>query len=188
MIIKLLLNLGIEFGPILAFLIASKVTDFIPAASIFVILSIVAMIAGYIERKEITWFPLIVGLSVILSGTLTVLFKDPFFLIIKDTIYNGVFSLVLFMGLYFNRSLLEPLFKGLFSMTENGWRILTMRWAIVFALLTVTNEFARMQLSPVDWVKYKGLATLVTIVFSLYQFKLSKKERLPGSNPWGMRI
>ncbi len=188
MIFKLLLSLGIEFGPIIAFLILSELTSFITAAAIFVVLTFIALIVGYIERKEIAWFPLIVGLSVIISGSLTVVFNNPIFLILKDTIYNGAFALILFIGLLYNKSLLKPLFKGLFSMTDNGWRILTVRWTIVFVLLTITNEFARIFLSTDAWVDYKSIATVSTAIFSLYQFKLSKKERLPESSPWGMRL
>ena len=58
----------------------------------------------------------------------------------------------------------------------------------MFTILAVTNEIARFYLSEYGWVNYKFIATLITIVFSLYQFKLSKKERLPESTPWGMRI
>jgi intracellular septation protein len=188
MILKLILNLGIEFGPIIAFLIASEFLPFFPAVSIFVLLTIIAMIVGQIERKSFAWFPFIVGISVVLSGTLTVILKEPFYIIIKDTIYNGLFAVVLIIGLYYKKSLLKPLFEGLFSMTEEGWRILTIRWTIMFILLTIGNEIARINLTPEDWVMYKTLATVATIIFSLYQFKLSKKERLPESSPWGMRM
>ncbi len=188
MIPKLILNLSIEFGPIIAFLIASELTTFIKATTIFVILTFIALIAGFIERRELAWFPLIVAISVIGFGLLTVIFDNPFFIIIKDTIYNGLFALTLLVGLAFNRSLLKPLFRGLFSMTDKGWRILTFRWAIMFVLLTISNEIARIYLVPENWIIYKGLATLATIIFSLYQFRLSKKERSPDSTPWGMRV
>lgn len=188
MIPKLILNLSIEFGPIIAFLIASELTTFIKATTIFVILTFIALIVGFIERRELAWFPLIVAISIIGFGLLTVIFDNPFFIIIKDTIYNGLFALTLLVGSVFNRSLLKPLFRGLFSMTDKGWRILTFRWAIMFVLLTISNEIARIYLVPEKWIIYKGLATLATIIFSLYQFRLSKKERSPDSTPWGMRI
>jgi len=188
MILKLILNLSVEFGPIIAFLIASEYLEFFPAVSVFIILTIIAMIVGQIERKSFAWFPFIVGISVIVTGLLTVILKDPFYIIIKDTLYNGAFAIVLIVGLYYKKSLLKPLFQGLFSMTEKGWRILTIRWSVLFILLTIGNEIARTYLTPEDWVMYKTLATLATIVFSLYQFKLSKKERLPESSSWGMRI
>lgn len=185
---KLLLNLSIEFGPIVVFLIASETLPFITAVLVFVVLTALSLIAGFIERRELAWFPLIVGISVIGFGLLTVIFDNAFFIIIKDTLYNGLFALTLFIGLAYDKAFLKPLFKGLFSMTDKGWKILTFRWAIFFTLLTITNEIARINLTPQNWVIFKGFATLATMIFSLYQFKLSRKERLPNSTPWGMRI
>jgi len=188
MILKLILNLSIEFGPIIAFLVTSEIYSFVTATTIFVILTIISLIVGFVERRELAWFPLIVGLSVVISGTLTIIFNDPFYLILKDTVYNGAFAVILIIGLYCKKSLLKPLFRGLFSMTDLGWTILTKRWAIVFIILTITNEISRIYLMPEDWIIYKSIATVGTIIFSLYQFTLSKKERLPESSPWGMRI
>ncbi|MES2985532.1 MAG: septation protein IspZ [Patescibacteria group bacterium] len=188
MLKKLFLNLSIEFGPIIVFLITSELLSFMTAVLIFVVLTSLSLIIAFLERRELAWFPLIVGVSVIGFGLLTIILNNPFFIIIKDTLYNGIFAAVLFIGLAFQKSLLQPLFRGLFAMTDAGWRMLTYRWAILFTILTVANEIARINLTAEDWVVYKGIATLVTIIFSLYQFRLSRKERLPESSPWGMRI
>jgi len=185
---KILLNLSVEFGPIIVFLITSELLPFITAVSIFVGLTAVSLIVSYAERREVAWFPLIVGTSVIGFGALTIVLDNPFFIIFKDTLYNGIFAIVLCIGLLYNKSLLKPLFQGLFAMTERGWRILTIRWTILFVILTIANEVARMGLTPKQWVIYKGIATLITITFSLSQFGLSRKERLPEASPWGMRI
>lgn len=188
MLKKALLNLSIEFGPIVVFSILSEKIDFILATAIFVALTVVALIAGLVERKRLAWFPLIVALLVVGFGMLTVFLKNPFFIIIKDTFYNGVFALILFVGLIFGKGLLKPLFDSLFAMSDRGWQILSFRWAIMFVLLTIGNEIARANLSPSEWVNYKICATLITATFSLYQFKLSKKHRLPNSTEWGMAI
>ena len=129
------------------------------------------------------------GLSVIGFGALTILLDNPFFLIIKDTVYNGGFALALAIGLYvFKEPILKDLFSALFCMTERGWIILSRRWMIMFILLTLGNEVARRVFDPHMWVFYKMCATMVTIVFGLYQLRLSRRERLPHSNKWGMNI
>lgn len=185
---KLFINLFIEFGPIVGFLIASESTTFIKATALFVALTIIALILGFTERKSLAWFPLIVAIIIIAFGLLTIIFDNPFFMIIKDTLYNGIFALVLFGGLYYGKLFLKILFGGMFAMTDYGWRVLTMRWAMMFTLLAVTNEIARFYFDEYGWVNYKFVATLVTMAFSLYQFRLSKKERLPEATQWGMRI
>ena len=185
---KLFLNLFIEFGPIIGFLIASELTTFIRATTIFVVLTLIALALGLIERGGIAWFPLIVAVIIVTFGLLTILLHNPFFIIIKDTLYNGIFAVVLFIGLYYRKLFLKILFGGMFAMTDEGWRILTIRWATMFVLLAITNEIARFYLSEYGWVNYKFGATLITVVFSLYQFRLSKKERLPEATAWGMRV
>jgi len=188
MVKKLTLNLFIEFGPIISFLIASELISFIKATAVFIFFTILALSLSLLERKRITYFPLIAGATVIGSGLLTIIFDNPFFLIIKDTIYNGTFSLILFIGLFYKKGLLKNLFDELFSMTDKGWYTLSKRWAVFFLILAISNEFARQAFSPQIWVIYKGIATLGTILFSLYQFRLSKKERLPDASEWGMKI
>ncbi len=185
---KLLLNLFIEFGPIIGFLVASELTTFIRATVIFVTLTLIALALGFIERGRVAWFPLIVAITIVSFGLLTIFFENPFFIIIKDTLYNGIFAVILLLGLYYRKLFLKILFGGMFAMTDEGWKILTIRWAIMFVLLAVTNEVARFYLNEYGWLNYKFSATIITVAFSLYQFKLSKKERLPEATAWGMRV
>ncbi|MDB5259099.1 MAG: intracellular septation protein [Candidatus Taylorbacteria bacterium] len=185
---KLILNLSIEFGPILAFLIASELLSFVKATAIFVALTAMALVVGYIERRELAWFPVIVSASIIGFGLLTIILDSPFFFIIKDTIYNAAFAIVLFTGLYFGHPLLKPLFKEVFSISDRGWKIMSLRWAVLFTLLTIANEIARISLTPDEWVIFKGFATVTTTVFAFYQLRVSKKERLPNATKWGLKI
>lgn len=185
---KIFLNLAIEFGPILIFSAISDRVGFLPAAAVFVAATALALIAGFIERRRLAWFPLIVGAVVLSFGFLSLWLRDPFFFIIKDTLYNGAFAIALAVGLAFRRPLLRPLFGDLFAMTERGWVTLCRRWATMFALLAIGNEVARALLSEGEWVTYKLLATAATAAFALYQFRLSRAERLPESSPWGMRV
>lgn len=178
---------GVEFGPIFVFFLTSEWLGFIPATELFVGLTGLALLVAYARDRRIALFPLIAGLSVIAFGALTVFLDDPFYLIIKDTIYNGIFALILAIGLYrFKKPLLKNLFSSLFLMTDKGWMILSKRWMITFALLALSNEVAWRIFDPSEWIIYKMCATFVTLVFGLYQLTLSRRERLPESNRWGM--
>lgn len=186
---KVCISWGIEFGPIVVFFLTSDSLGFMPATIIFVSLTAVALAVAYVKDRRIALFPLLAGLSVIGFGALTIFLNNPFFLIIKDTVYNGAFALALAVGLYvFKEPILKDLFSALFCMTERGWIILSRRWMVMFLLLTIGNEIARQVFASDMWVFYKMCATLLTIVFGLYQLTLSKRERLPHSNKWGMNI
>lgn len=185
---KILVSWSIEFGPIILFFLASLCYPFVPAATIFVIATAVALVAGVVKDRRIAIFPLLAGASVILFGSATVILKDPFYLIIKDTVYNGLFAFFLLGGLCFNKLFLKSLFSSLFAMTDKGWRILSVRWTTMFILLTVSNELVRISFDETVWIHYKIVATLVTTVFGLYQITLSRRERLAESSKWGLRI
>ncbi len=186
---KVSISWGIEFGPIISFFLTSDTLGFMPATIIFVSLTALALIIAYVKDRRIALFPLLAGLSVIGFGALTIVLDNPFFLIIKDTVYNGAFALALAIGLYvYKKPLLKSLFSALFCMTDKGWMILSRRWMVMFILLTLGNEVARVFYEPHIWVFYKMCATLITIVFGFYQLTLSRRERLPHSNKWGMNI
>ncbi|MFA6158948.1 MAG: septation protein IspZ [Candidatus Paceibacterota bacterium] len=180
---------AIEFGPIVAFFLTAEYFGVVNATGLFVFLTVVALLASYSRDRRVALFPLVAGLSVIIFGLLTVILHNPFFIIIKDTVYNGLFAVAIAMGLYvFKRPILKDLFSSLFHMTDRGWMILSRRWMIMFVLLTISNELVRHDLPPHAWVKYKMFATLATIVFGFYQITLSKRERMPDSNRWGMNV
>lgn len=186
---NIILSWGTEFGPIFVFFISSESLGFIPATALFVALTFVVLVFAYIREKRIAIFPLIAGFSVILFGLLTVILKNPIFLIIKDTIYNGLFGIALYVGLYFYKEpLLKDLFGSLFKMTDKGWTILSFRWMVAFFILAISNEIVWRHFTSDEWLYYKMLATFATIVFGLYQLTLSKRERLENSNRWGMNI
>ncbi|MBP9701509.1 MAG: septation protein IspZ [Candidatus Pacebacteria bacterium] len=185
---KFYLGLLVEFGPIIVFLIVSTFQSFNNSVLIFVLATVVALFVNYILNKRLAWFPVIVALTIIIFGLLSYFLDNPFFIIFKDTLYNLIFGLALLIGLYYKKNILKPLFEMLFSMSDRGWNILAFRWACIFIGLAVSNEIARMILTPDHWVVYKGVTTLITTVFSLYQFTLAKTHRLPGSSPWGVKI
>lgn len=187
MLRKLVVGLGVEFGPIIVFFLIAEQVSFLRATLIFVVLTVISLVVGLYEQKRIAWFPLIAGGSVVIFGTLTLIFDNPFFLIAKDTLYNACFAIGLFIGLARGKGWLKPMFQKLIAMNDRGWRTLSWRWAIFFTILAVTNEIARLNLPTPGWVVFKEIATSATIIFSLYQFTLSRKERLPDATPWGLR-
>ncbi len=193
---SILINWLVEFGPLVTFFTLLFILDpvgknpkgFIFSTGVFVVLTLIAILVGYIKDKSTTLFPLIAALAIVSFGTATVIFKNPMIFIIKDTVYNGLFSVFLFGGVIISgKGFLKPLFRPLFDMQDRGWYILSIRWALMFLILAVLNEI--IWRGAIDWwVRYKFLATLATFIFGFYQFTLARKYRNPSASPWGMRI
>lgn len=197
MLLRLVMSLLIEFGPIGAFFIAIELLHmpFIASTGVFVVTTTFALLVGFIIQRRIALFPLIVGLVVIGFGMATIHFHNPDFLILKETVYNGIFAVVLLGGLLFGKSYLEPLFSEIFSLTPKGWNILTLRWGIMFTLLAVSNEIVwhvttgqAREVREMVWVHYKFWSVIATAVFALYQFRLSRTYRTDDASEWGVRL
>ena len=184
---KITLSWIIEFGPVLVFFFAFEFMRFIPATALFVAVTTASLVASYVKEHRIAIFPLVAGGAVIIFGGATILMDDPQYLIFKDTIYNGLFAVVLLYGMIVGHLPLKRLFQTLFYISDEGWRVLSLRWFLFFMLLTVGNELVWRNFSNEIWVHYKVITTLVTIIFSVLQIMYAKRMRLPGSTKWGMR-
>ena len=185
---KEVFNLGIEFGPIITFIVLAEFIDFITATIVFVFLTGLTLIIAFYARRKFALFPFIVAISIIAFGVMTIVNRDPSFIILKDTLYNGFAAIAVVVSLYLKKPLLKLLFEDTFSMNDTGWRVLTKRWGFMFAILAISNEIVRHELTADEWVVYKAFVTITTAAFGFYQLTLAKKYRLPEASPWGMRI
>lgn len=181
-------NVLSEFVPIATFVIVSERYGFTKGLEALMVVAFLAVMLSWYIEKRIPKFGLFASGVILFFGALSLLFDNPFFIIIKDTLYYATFSLALVVGLFIGRSPLQVFFEDYFAISERGWRRLSLRWAFYFSMLTVGNEVVRQLYTPDQWVLYKFYALLLTWVFGLYQFKMVRGERLPEANTWGLRI
>lgn len=181
----------IQFGPITLFFVMFQLTEknFFIATAALMVATFFAVMTELKGRKKLALFPIFSASFIFFFGGATLLLHDPQFLIMKDTLYDGIFSGALFLSLYYRRNLMEMFFGSLFAMSEEGWRILAFRWAYFFLASSILNEIIRHIVTADIWVQYKILNTLGLLIFGIYQFTLTRRERLPEiSNSLGMRI
>jgi intracellular septation protein len=177
-----------EFVPVVTFLIASEFFGFTAGLVWLIATATIVISIEWFTRKHVPRFALVATATVLLFGGLSIGLNDPFFIIVKDTLYALSFGLALLVGLLMKRSYLEVLFGEYFAITDRGWRRLTYRWMVFFFLLAFMNEAARVFLTPELWVYYKFCSVFMTWVFGFYQFTLARDERLPSASPWGFKI
>jgi len=171
-----LLKLALEVGPLVAFFTLTNLYDIFVATSFFVPLTIGALIVSWVVLKRVAMMPLVSCFFVVVFGGLTLYLHNDLFIKIKPTILDSLFSAILFGGLAMGRSWLKYLFEDEIHLTDDGWRILTFRWACFFAVLAVLNEIIWRNFSQVFWSGFKlyGIIPL-TIIFTLAQLGLLKK-------------
>ena len=93
---------------------------------------------------------------------------------------EALFSLALFGGLVFRRPLLKPLLGTAWSMDDDGWRRLTLRFAIFFAVVAVLNEIVWRTQSTDVWVSFKVFGIMaLTLLFAIFQAPLLRRHAEP---------
>ena len=177
----------IEFGPVGVFFVAYYSFDFLMAALALGAATLVALVLSQFVNKRVPWFAIFSGSITILTALLTYLLTAPWILIIKDSVYYGLFALFLGISLWQKKSLFKTFFGHIFAITEEGWRILEGRWFVFFVFAATSNELVRMFLSADEWVLYKQAIVFVFLGFGLYQFRVSIKYRLPEADALGLR-
>ena len=134
---------------------------------------VVALAANWLLVRRLAIMPLVSGAVVLVFGTLTVVLQDDLFIKIKPTIINSLFGTALLGGLAFGKPLLEMVFDGVMSLTEEGWKKLTVRWALFFFVLAILNEVVWRTQTTDFWVSFKVFGILpITLVFSALQYPL----------------
>ena len=131
--------------------------------------------------------PLVGGFFVLVFGGLTIWLQDDTFIKLKPTIVNCLFGVILGGGLLLlHRPLLKPIFGAAFRLTDEGWRKLTLRWALFFFVLAAVNEVMWRGFSTDTWIASKMFLSFpLTLVFAFLQVPLLKRYWDGDDNPFG---
>ena len=101
-------------------------------------------------------------------GTLTLVLHDETFIKVKPTIIYGLFAAVLGGGLLFGRSFIAIMFDQMFNLTPQGWRMLTMRWALFFVAMAILNEIIWRTQTTDFGVAFKAFVVIpLTMAFAI---------------------
>jgi intracellular septation protein len=174
-----LFKLATELGPLIIFFIANAKSNLFVATGVFMVAVIAAMVASYVVTRHVPAMAIVTAVVVIVFGTLTLVLHDETFIKMKPTIVYTLFAAILGGGLLFGRSFIAIMFDQMFNLTPQGWRILTLRWALWFLAMAVLNEIIWRTQSTDFWVAFKvfGMVPL-TMLFAVTQMPLIKRYRL----------
>ncbi len=170
---------AVDYGPIAVFFGAYLKFGLMTATGALMAATAVALALSYAMVRRIAWMPLVTAVIVGVFGGLTLWLNDETFIKIKPTIVEGLFSVVLLGGLAVRRPLLKPLFGSTWAMDDEGWRRLSLRFAIFFATMAVLNEIVWRTQSTDTWVLFKVFGLIgLTLVFVIAQIPLMTRHRL----------
>ncbi|MGE3712600.1 MAG: inner membrane-spanning protein YciB, partial [Hyphomicrobiaceae bacterium] len=113
-----------------------------------IISTIIAMIVMRLVLGRLPVFPIIASGVTVAFGTMTLITGDPMWVQIKVTIFNAMFALFLFGGLWMGKNFFKYIFEGTFHYTKEGWDRFTFSFAWFFVFTAVLNEIVRQSFVP----------------------------------------
>ncbi len=167
----------VDYGPLAVFLLAYIKADL--AVAIGTLIAATALALALWAERRVPWMPLVTAVVVGIFGGLTLWSGDETFFKMKPTIVQALFAAVLLGGLAFGRPLLKPLLGTAWPMDEAGWRQLSLRFALFFAVMAALNEAVWRTQSTDVWVTFKVFGLIgLTLLFSIAQVPLMTRHRL----------
>jgi intracellular septation protein len=196
-----LLKLVLDLGPLLLFFLANArpalflplVSPILPAdtasgehtgifvaTAVFMVAVVAALAVSYALTRHLPVMPLVTAVIVLVFGSLTLVLHDELFIKLKPTIIYLLFGVVLLGGLAAGKSLLGMVFDSVFHLTEEGWRKLTLRWALFFFALAILNEIVWRSQTTDVWVSFKVFGVVpLTFLFAALQYPLLTRYAAP---------
>ncbi len=141
--------------------------------------TLISLVTSRVFLKRIPILALVVGVFVMIFGFLTIYLHDDTFIKIKPTVVNTLFAVILTAGLYFRRPVLKLALGEILQMSDEGWRLLTLRWIGFFLFLACLNEVIWRNFSTDTWVSFKSFGMMpLSFVFMLSQITLIMRHQI----------
>ena len=174
---SVLLKLAIELGPLLVFFGTNAAAGIYAGTAAFMVATVVSLLVAWFSYHKLPIMPIVSGVIVLVFGGLTLYLRDETFIKLKPTIVYTMFAGLLVAGLLWKKPMLALLFGPVFTLTEEGWRKLTVRWALFFAVMAVLNELVWRNVSTDAWVSFKAFGFLpLTFLFAIAQVPLMQRH------------
>jgi intracellular septation protein len=183
------IKLGLEFGPLAIFFLANSYGDrwfgvasdqrIFVATGVFIAASLASLTVSKLWLNHLPRMAVVNAVVVTVFGGLTLALHDELFIKLKPSIVNSLFGAILLGGLWLGRPVLPYVLDSVMSLTDEGWRKLTLRWGLFFFVLAALNEIVWRNFSTDFWVGFKVWGIMpITVAFALAQTPLIMRHEL----------
>jgi intracellular septation protein len=175
-------NIMSEFGPLVAMFVVNAAYGINAGTWALIVTTGMAIVAMLMVLGRLPLFPLIASTVTVVFGVMTLVTGDAKWVQIKVTIFNIMFALFLFVGLYFNKNFFKYIFEKTFHYTKEGWDRFTWSFAWFFIFTAVLNEYVRLTYEKDQIYHLLGFAMDGVNVWIL--FKIAFIMPLSGIYAW----
>lgn len=175
-----LIRMLIEAGPLAAFFFANARAGIMTGTAVFMVATALSLAVSWWMERRVPLMPVVGAGFVLLFGGLTLWLNDDLFIKLKPTLVNLFFATALLIAHVRHRNLLKRILGAVLSLSDAGWRILGLRWALFFLLLAGLNEVVWRTMDTDAWVNFKVFGIMpLTLLFSALQTPLILRHQIP---------
>ncbi len=174
----------VDGAPAVAFIGAYLATrDFRLATWCVVVGSALALVVNLITERRLAPLPAVSGALALIFGGLSLALHNNDFIKMKMTIVDGLLGLVLFVGLALGKNPLKAILGGAFTLTDQAWRTLAIRYGLFWWACAIANEWVRRTQSDHVFVYFRGSVLALAVIFAIAQTPFLLKHNLQQPPP-----
>ncbi len=170
------MNLLFEFLPLILFLGAFFYKDIYLALIVLMIAMPIGLLVKYVRTKTFDKMYFWSTVFLLAAGTLTLYFRNPYFLYWKPTVFYWVVAVVFLGSFWVGDKPLVQRFFGLVEgmqlerITQSQWKSLNLVWVLFFVAAGALNIYVAYNFSEATWVNFKVFGLMaITFVFMVAQ-------------------
>ena len=174
-----LVSMAGEILPLAGLFIGNALANiFVGAVAAVGLAMMVILYNRLIERRWANFAVFSVAVSAVFA-LVALLTDDSLFIKIQPSLFNAMFSALLIGGWLRGKAVMKLFFGAQFSLNEETWRLLSLRWGLFFFFLVIANEIAWRVLDDDGWVTFKVVVVApATGVFMLAQLPATLRGRI----------
>ena len=174
-----LTSMAAEILPLTGLFIGNALVDiFVGALAAVCLAACVVLYNRAIEQRWAYFAVFSVAISAVFAFVALIM-EDSLFIKIQPTLFNAMFSTLLLGGWLRGKAIMKLFFGAQFSLREDTWRLLSLRWGLFFLGLLIANEIAWRTLDDDGWVYFKiFIVAPTTALFMLAQLPATLRGRI----------
>jgi len=174
----------LNFGPAVAFYATFKFYGLYPATAAVMVAAVAALVIGLWLERKILPLPLITAVLVVVFGGLTLYLNNDLFIKMRPTMVYALLGATLLGGLIFKQHAIKYVMGIALTLTEDAWRVLSLRFGLFFLGMALLNELIWRNFSLDVWVNYHVFGAMALIfLFSLSQTPFMLKHLVESETP-----
>jgi intracellular septation protein len=154
------------------------------ATAVSVAVGVLALAVGLLVERRLAWLPLIVAVTGIVFGGLTLIFDAAWILKSRPTFLNLVICGLLWGGVAMKKNPLAAVLGWVVKLPDEAWRTLALRYGAFSLFIAVANTIIWLTQSEATWVTWDTIGIRVlSVAMGLSQMPLlmrhMKSEEAP---------